>query len=66
ETTGGLFDDSRMTETVKVGSATIEFTDCKSARLIYSLEDEDRSGEIELIRAIPGGEGLCEKMAGAD
>jgi len=66
ETTGGLFDDSRMTETVKVGSATIEFTDCKSARLNYSLEDEDRSGEIELIRAIPGGEGLCEKMAGAD
>jgi hypothetical protein len=66
ETTGGLFDDSRKTETSRVGSATIEFTDCKNARLNYSLEDEGRSGEIELIRVLPGGEAICEEIAGAD
>ena len=63
ETTGGRFDNPLDTVTSRVGQATLEFEDCSNARLNYSFDNISKSGEIELIRAIPGGEARCEDLA---
>ena len=66
ETSGGRFDDSKETETVKVGTASIDFTDCNNAQSSYLLPDEGKEGEIDLTRALPGGEALCEEFSGEE
>jgi hypothetical protein len=62
ETTGGSFDDLKLAETNPVGSLTIDFTDCSNALLTYSLTDESLEGSIDIKRAIPGAEALCEEL----
>jgi len=62
ETQGGSFDDPKPSETNAVGSLTIDFTDCSSAQLTYSITDEALAGTINIKRAIPGAAALCEKL----
>ncbi len=64
ETTGGSFDKPITDETIPVGSMTINFTDCSNALLTYSLTDEGLEGSIEIKRAIPGTEALCQALNG--
>jgi len=62
ETQGGSFDDPKPSETNAVGSLTIDFTDCSNALLTYSITDEALAGTIDIKRAIPGTEALCEEL----
>jgi len=62
ETEGGSFDDPKPSETNTVGSMTIDFTDCSNAQLTYSITDEALAGTINIKRAIPGTEALCEEL----
>jgi hypothetical protein len=66
ETTGGSFDDPKLSETNEVGTLTVDFTDCSNAQLTYSITDEDLAGLIDVKRAIPGTEALCEELAGSN
>jgi len=65
ETTGGLFDDPRPVNTGPVGSMTIDFIDCSSATLSYTLGNEGREGIIDLTRLLPKGRSFCEDLASA-
>jgi hypothetical protein len=66
ETTGGRFDDAQAVNVDPVGTMTIDFTDCSNALLTYSLTDDDLADDMEISRLIPGGQALCEELAGAD
>jgi len=66
ETTGGNFDDPQATSTTNVGTMSIDFADCSNALLTYSLTDNGAEGDIAITRVIPGGQALCEELAGAD
>jgi hypothetical protein len=66
ETTGGSFDNPQPSETNEVGTLTVDFTDCSNAQLTYSITDEDLAGLIDVKRAIPGTEALCEELAGSN
>ena len=66
ETTGGSFDDPQATSTTNVGTMSLDFTDCSNALLTYALTDSDAEGDIAITRVIPGGQALCEELAGAD
>jgi hypothetical protein len=66
ETTGGLFDDPQAVDTVQVGTMSIDFTDCSNAQLSYSITDEGAEGDMTIVRLIPGGQALCEELAGFD
>lgn len=63
ETLGGSFDIPNPSETKAVGAMTIDFTNCSNAQLSYSIADEALAGEIDIGRAIPGTEALCEGLA---
>lgn len=62
ETLGGSFDTPGPSETRAVGMMTIDFTDCSSAQLAYSITGEALDGTIEIKRAIPGTEALCDEL----
>ena len=62
ETVGGSFDEPKPSETNAVGTMTIDFTDCSKALLTYSITDEALAGMIDIERAIPGTEALCEEL----
>jgi cysteine-rich repeat protein len=66
ETTGGSFDDPRPPSTVKVGTMTIDFTDCANAVLDYSFDGDGIDGVIALERVVPGTEALCQTLVGAE
>ena len=66
ETTGGSFDDPQPPSTIKVGSMSLNFTDCSNAQLTYSLTDSGAEGDIAITRVIPAGQALCEDLVGAD
>jgi hypothetical protein len=66
ETEGGSFDDPKVSETNAVGSMTIDFTDCSNALLTYSITDEALAGTINIKRAIPGTEALCQELTGEE
>jgi hypothetical protein len=51
---------------VEVGALSIDFTDCANAVLVYSLPDDGLDGEMALTRVVPGGEALCETVAGVE
>ena len=63
ETTGGSFDDPQPVSTDKVGTMTIDFTDCSNALLTYSLPEDGVDGNMAISRLIPGGQALCEELA---
>ena len=65
ETTGGSFDDPQPISTIKVGTMSLDFTDCSNALLTYSLPAHGAEGDIAITRVIPGGQALCEELAGA-
>jgi cysteine-rich repeat protein len=62
DTTGGTFNDPTIPSTDEAGTLSIEFTDCGHATLDYSVTDGPLSGEIQLIRLLPGGEKRCEQL----
>lgn len=66
ETTGGSFDDPQAVSVGKVGTMTIDFTDCSNAQLSYSLTEDGVAGDMTISRLIPGGQALCEELALAD
>jgi len=67
ETIGGSFNDPQAIDLDKVGTMTIDFEDCSNALLTYSLTDESVDGDMAISRMlIPGGQELCEELAGAD
>jgi hypothetical protein len=66
ETTGGSFDDPQAPSTNKVGTMSINFTDCSNAQLSYSLPAHSAEGDIAITRAIPGAQTLCEELNGAN
>jgi len=66
ETTGGGFNDPQLVDLDTVGTMTIDFEDCSNAQLSYSLTDDAIEGDVAIIRLIPGGQALCEELAGAD
>lgn len=66
ETTGGRFDDPLIPNTAKVGTMTIDFTDCSNAQLSYSLTVDELANDMAISRLIPGGQALCEELAGAE
>jgi len=66
ETTGGSFDDPQAPSTTKVGTMSIDFTDCNNAQLSYSLPADPATGDIAITRVIAGAQALCEELAGKD
>ena len=66
ESSGGSFDDPRDPATVKVGTMSIDFTDCSNAILTYVLPEDGAEGVVAIQRAVPGAEALCEELAGAE
>lgn len=62
DTNGGSFDDPKKPTTQDVGSMNIDFSDCNSSTVTYSLPTESLEGEISLIRAIPGSENFCKSL----
>jgi len=62
ETLGGSFDAPTPNESNAVGTMNIDFTDCSNALLSYSITDEALEGMIDIERAIPGTEALCEQL----
>jgi hypothetical protein len=64
ETSGGSFDDPQLPATTLVGTMRIDFIDCSHALLAYSLSDEGLAGSIDIERAIPGAEALCQELSG--
>ena len=66
ETTGGSFDDPEPINTTKVGTMSLDFTDCSNAQLSYSLPADPAESDIAITRVIPGSQALCEELAGED
>jgi hypothetical protein len=66
ETTGGSFDNPQTPSTTKVGTMSIDFTDCSNAQLSYSLPADPATGDIAITRVISGAQALCEELAGAN
>jgi hypothetical protein len=52
--------------TTKVGTMSLNFTDCSNAQLSYSLPADPAEGDIAITRVIPGGQALCEELAGVE
>ena len=66
ETTGGSFDDPMPPDTTKVGTMSLDFTDCSNALLSYSLPVDPAEGDIAITRVIPGSQALCEELLSAE
>ena len=66
ETTGGSFNDPQVVNVAKVGTMTIDFEDCSNALLTYSLTNDGIDGDMAISRLFPGGQALCEELAGTD
>jgi len=64
ETTGGSFDDPTTVISEQIGTMRIQFNNCNSASLSYELTNESLSGNIDIVRVIPGTEAFCEELAG--
>jgi N-acetylneuraminic acid mutarotase len=66
ETTSGSFNTAQLVGVNQVGTMTIDFTDCSNAQLSYTLTDDGIDGDMVISRLIPGGQALCEELAGAE
>jgi hypothetical protein len=66
EATGGSFDDPEPVSNPKVGTMSLDFTDCSNALLSYSLPTDPAEGDIAITRVIAGAQALCEELAGED
>ena len=66
ESTGGSFDDPLTPSTIKVGTMSLDFTDCSNAQLSYTLTDDDLTGDMAISRLIAGVQALCEELSGAE
>jgi hypothetical protein len=66
ETTGGSFNAAQVVDVNQVGTMTIDFTDCSNAQLSYTLTDDDLADDMAISRLIPGGQALCEELAGTE
>ena len=61
-TSGGIFDAGKLPTWEVVGTMNIEFSDCSTATIEYSIPGEELEGTIDVIRAVPGSEVLCESL----
>ena len=61
-TSGGRFDSSEATQTVSIGTATLEFASCERAMMTYDIPAESRSGTATLQPLLSSS--LCESLAG--
>jgi hypothetical protein len=66
ESSGGSFDDPLPPSITKVGTMSLDFTDCSNAELSYSLPADPAEGDITITRVIPGSQALCEELKEAD
>jgi len=62
-TSGGLFDNSQSVSTEQVGTMTIEFSDCNTGTVNYSIPDENLTGSFPIQRVLAGTESLCENLS---
>ncbi len=62
-TQGGIFDSNEGVTVSAYGTVTIEFTDCETAILTYTITDSGRTGTIPLQRQTPVNVALCERLA---
>ena len=65
EATGGIFDAYLLPNNPRVGSMTVDFTDCDAATLSYEL-DEGVMSSMSLIRLLPAANALCREFTGED
>jgi hypothetical protein len=63
ETTGGSFNDPLLPSTVPVGDMQIDFSDCGTATLSYSIPDRTLQGEVEIVRLLPAADALCKEIS---
>lgn len=63
QTSGGFFDNPQEVTIEQTGSMTIQFSDCNTGLVTYSLNDGALTGEFPIQRAIPGTQTLCESLA---
>ena len=63
---GGLFNDPRTVEQVSNGTLTISFSDCENGLVDYDLPDDGLMGQIEIVRAVPGTQTLCQSLLAAN
>ena len=66
ETTGGSFDEATVVDTVAIGAMTIQFGDCSTASLSYSIPGEGLANDLDLMRVMPASDKLCEEISGTD
>lgn len=59
-TRGGVFNAAVPVTTEAVGTAELEFIDCRSARFSYQLDDPPRTAEFDLIRISDGA--VCDQL----
>ena len=59
---GGLFDDPQGIVPAEVGSVTLVFPDCENGIVEYDFPDEGLTGQIEIVRAVPGTQNLCQSL----
>ena len=62
-TSGGQFDTVKQVTNAPVGTATIAFTNCSAGSVTYNIPADGLTGTINIIRAIPGTENICQGLA---
>jgi hypothetical protein len=62
---GGAFNDPQTVEQVPNGTLDITFSDCQNGVVEYDLPSDQLSGQIEIVRAVPGTEALCQSIIAA-
>lgn len=62
-TQGGIFDSNETVTVSAYGTVTIEFIDCETATLTYTITGSGLSGTIPLQRQTPVNVALCERLA---
>lgn len=67
-TTGGAFNASVPipSQTPNYGTITLEFADCKLAKVTFNFPSAGESGEFNIQRVLEDNVPLCESMAGDD
>jgi plastocyanin len=62
-TSGGQFNTVKQVTNTQVGTATIVFTSCTAGSVTYDIPGDNLTGTINIIRAIPGTENICQALA---
>lgn len=61
---GGIFNQSNtMTETIEIGTLRIDFNDCGTATVDYSIDGSELSGTLDLQRVSDANVAFCESIS---